>query len=145
MQKFQELEKEDIEGKKDDVYSAGYVPKKYTKNSVEYGTPKPGTLSEMRAKKASVDIAKEMLYLCEIIRDYGSRSDDGQVKITFGKLFNVYEQISDKVVGMLLRARKHRMVDFKGEMLFQKRDDDVLITLLLSDEELQSALASNKD
>ncbi|KIH67509.1 hypothetical protein ANCDUO_02160 [Ancylostoma duodenale] len=25
---------------------------------------------------------------------------------------------------MLLRARKHHMVDFEGEMLFQRRDED---------------------
>lgn len=42
-------------------------------------------------------VAKEMLYLCEIIRDYGYRSKEGQVKITFGKLFSVYQYISDKV------------------------------------------------
>lgn len=48
-----------------------------------------------------------------------------------------------QVVGMLLRARKHRMVDFEGEMLYQRRDEDVIITLLLSDEELKYA-ASEK-
>lgn len=38
--------------------------------------------------------------------------------------------ISDKLVGMLLRARKHKLVDFEGEVLFQRRDDHVPIILL---------------
>uniref|UniRef100_A0A0K0DAC7 Costars domain-containing protein n=1 Tax=Angiostrongylus cantonensis TaxID=6313 RepID=A0A0K0DAC7_ANGCA len=145
MLRFRELEQEELENKKDDVYSANYVRRRYWKNSAEYGKPKPGTLTEMRAKKASKHIAKEMLYLCQVIREYGSQSKDGRVTITFGKLFTVYEHISDKVVGMLLRARKHRMVCFEGEMLFQRRDDDVLITLLLSDDEIQYRMNTTKD
>lgn len=31
----------------------------------------------------------------------------------------MYTVISDKLVGMLLRARKHKIVDFEGEVLFQ--------------------------
>ncbi|KAK6024699.1 hypothetical protein OSTOST_09488 [Ostertagia ostertagi] len=144
MLKFRELEKEEQAAQKEDVYSANYVPKKFSKHSAEYGTPKPGTLTEMRAKKASKHVAKEMLYLCEIIREYGYRSNDGRISITFGKLFNVYQYISDKVVGMLLRARKHHMVDFEGEMLFQRRDDAVVITLLLSNEELERGIEESK-
>ncbi|KAK6729470.1 hypothetical protein RB195_006487 [Necator americanus] len=140
MLKFRELEKEEIEGRKEDVYSKSYVPKKYSKFSAEYGTPKPGTLTEMRAKKASKHIAREMLYLCEVILEYGRFTKEGRMEITFGKLFSVYQFISDKVVGILLRARKHHMVDFDGEMLYQRRDEDVIITLLLSDEELNREL-----
>ncbi|VDM52592.1 unnamed protein product [Angiostrongylus costaricensis] len=145
MLRFRVLEQEELENRKDDVYSTNYLPKRYSKNSAEYGRPKPGTLTEMRAKKASKHIAKEMLHLCQVIREYGCLSKDGRVTITFGKLFTVYENISDKVVGMLLCARKHRMVCFEGEMLFQRRDDDVLITLLLSDEEIQHRINAIKD
>ena len=35
-----------------------------------------------------------------------------------------------QVVGILLRARRHGLVKFEGEMLFQRRDDDVTITLV---------------
>lgn len=52
--KFRELEMKEIEEKEDDVYSPNYVPKKYAKNSAEYGRPKPGTLTEMRAQKAGL-------------------------------------------------------------------------------------------
>lgn len=40
--------------------------------------------------------------------------------------------ISNKVVGILIRARKHGFVDFEGEMLYQRRDDDKVIRLLKS-------------
>ena len=50
--KFRDLEASEIEGKKEDVYCPNYIPKKYSKMDAEYGRPKPGTLSEARAKKA---------------------------------------------------------------------------------------------
>jgi hypothetical protein len=31
----------------------------------------------------------------------------------------IYTSISNKVVGVLLRARKHKFLDFEGETLFQ--------------------------
>lgn len=34
-------------------------------------------------------------------------------------LLQIYTVISDKVVGILLRARKHHILDFEGECLFQ--------------------------
>lgn len=40
--------------------------------------------------------------------------------------------ISDKCVGILLRARKHGFVYFDGEMLYQRRDDNVIIKLIKS-------------
>ena len=50
--------------------------------------------------------------------------------IEFGKLFGIYTYISNKLVGILLRARKYGLVDFEGETLFQRRDDGVIISLL---------------
>lgn len=38
--------------------------------------------------------------------------------------------INDKLVGLLLRARKHKFIDFEGEVLFQRRDDDVPVIML---------------
>uniref|UniRef100_A0A914DE91 Costars domain-containing protein n=1 Tax=Acrobeloides nanus TaxID=290746 RepID=A0A914DE91_9BILA len=141
MFKFRELEKKEIEEKQDDVYSPSYVPKKYSKMSKEYGTPKPGTLTEMRAKKASKHIAREMAQICEVIEEYGKiDSTTGKIYITFGDLFNIYQYISDKVVGILLRARKHHMVDFDGEMLYQRRDEEKIITLQITHEQIMTAL-----
>ncbi|CAD6184919.1 unnamed protein product [Caenorhabditis auriculariae] len=143
--KFRAMEHQEAVASADDVYAKGYTPKKTQKNSAEYGTPKPGTLTEARAKKAASHVAREMLYLCEIIEDYGDRSNPEKVNITFGKLFGVYEHISDKVVGILLRARKHGMVDFEGEMLFQRRDDHVVISLLLHGDKLKAAIISHRE
>uniref|UniRef100_A0A4W6EHQ3 Costars domain-containing protein n=1 Tax=Lates calcarifer TaxID=8187 RepID=A0A4W6EHQ3_LATCA len=60
----------------------------------------------------------------------GSSSNGKVITVEFGKLFEHYVTISNKLVGILLRARKQKLVDFKGEMLWQGKDDHVLITLL---------------
>ncbi|KAM9308790.1 actin-binding Rho-activating protein [Gastrophryne carolinensis] len=95
-----------------------------------YGRPKEGTKTAERAMRAEAHIHREMRDLCFIISTMAEPDKDGKVRVTFGDLFDRYVRISDKVVGILLRARKHGMVDFQGEMLWQGRDDDVIITLL---------------
>jgi hypothetical protein len=52
------------------------------------------------------------------------------VVIDFKTLFVIYNAISNKLVGLLLRARKTGLVDFEGEMLFQGRDDHKMIKLI---------------
>jgi len=103
----------------------------------DYGKPIKGSLSETRGFKATIHVCKEMLELCEIINQYGERlftkeekPDDPRMVISFGDLFTIYTAISDKLVGMLLRARKHKLVEFEGECLFQRRDDHVPVFLL---------------
>lgn len=54
--------------------------------------------------------------------------------------FQIYTCINDKLVGLLLRARKHKFVDFEGEMLFQRRDDDVPIFMLKTTDEIKALL-----
>ena len=44
---------------------------------------------------------------------------------------NLWVIYFDLVVGMLIRARKHGFIDFEGEMLWQRQDDDVRIYLLV--------------
>ncbi|XP_072266843.1 actin-binding Rho-activating protein [Pyxicephalus adspersus] len=95
-----------------------------------YGRPKEGTKTAERAMRAEAHIHREMKDLCFIISTMAKPGRDGKVRVTFGELFDRYVRISDKVVGILLRARKQWMVDFPGEMLWQGRDDDVIITLL---------------
>ncbi|XP_069815961.1 actin-binding Rho-activating protein [Dendropsophus ebraccatus] len=95
-----------------------------------YGRPKEGTKTAERAMRAEAHIHREMRDLCFIISTMAKPGKDGKVRVTFGELFDRYVRISDKVVGILLRARKHGMVDFPGEMLWQGRDDHVIITLL---------------
>ncbi|XP_061403061.1 uncharacterized protein LOC133338950 [Musca vetustissima] len=108
----------------------------------EYGKPLAGSLTEMRGQKANIHVLKEMLELCQIIDSEGYNvKDEPQMRvIPFGELFNIYNYISDKVVGILLRARKHKLVEFEGEMLFQRRDDDVPIFLLKPISEIRHEL-----
>lgn len=95
-----------------------------------YGRPPEGSRTEQRGKDAHSHVGREVEELCLVIRSTGRRGDDGRVSVTFGQLFETYETISNKVVGILLRARKHGLVSFEGEMLWQGKDDDVVITLL---------------
>lgn len=73
-------------------------------------------------------------FLLKVIKENGTKVDqEGHIGISFKRLFDIYINISNKVVGILLRARKYGLVDFRGEMLFQGRDDDVLIKLIKMD------------
>lgn len=101
----------------------------------DYGRPLQGSKTEQRGKDAHTHISREVEELCEVIRTIGetTASTDGGGKVTtveFGKLFEHYVTISNKLVGILLRARKQRLVNFEGEMLWQGKDDRVVITLL---------------
>ena len=104
-----------------------YQPKKGDSN---YGTPVAGSKTEARGKKAHERVSNEIVELCAIIQDNGTKSGD-EVTIKFGRLFDIYTVISNKVVGVLLRARKYGFVKFEGETLFQRQDDNVVITLLI--------------
>lgn len=101
-----------------------------------YGRPLEGSLTEQRGQDAHVHISREVEELCQVIRDIGESCGDGGgekrpvVTVEFGKLFEHYVNISNKVVGILLRARKQGLVSFEGEMLWQGQDNRVLITLL---------------
>ncbi|XP_015515082.1 actin-binding Rho-activating protein isoform X1 [Neodiprion pinetum] len=97
----------------------------------EYGRPAAGSLSDIRGRKASAHIYKEILELCEMIYQNGTPCKDEPdiIGITFGDLFNIYVHINDKCVGLLLRARKQNFLHFEGECLFQRRDDNVPIFL----------------
>lgn len=100
------------------------------RGDLAYGRPPEGSKTEQRGKDAHSHVEKEVEELCLIIRSTGQKGEDGHVSVTFGQLFETYVTISNKVVGILLRARKHGLVHFEGEMLWQGKDDDVVITLL---------------
>ncbi|KAF7665287.1 hypothetical protein LDENG_00148420 [Lucifuga dentata] len=95
-----------------------------------YGRPKEGSKTAERAKRAEQHIHQEIDDLCFVIRTMADPDPDRKTRVTFGQLFDRYVRISDKVVGILMRARKHGKVAFEGEMLWQGQDDAVIITLL---------------
>ncbi|XP_074603076.1 actin-binding Rho-activating protein-like [Brevipalpus obovatus] len=100
------------------------------KDKENYGKPIEGSKTQLRGMKAYHAISKEVQELCQIVNENGGKQKDGTVTMTFGNLFELYSSISDKLVGVLLRARKHGFVHFVGEILYQRRDDDVIITLV---------------
>lgn len=102
----------------------------------------------MRGQKASIHVYQDVLELCEQIAMEGQPYNDEDHKmILFGDLFQVYSihfiyrlmlshfhnqmytTINNKLVGILIRGRKHAYIQFKGEILFQRRDDDVPVFL----------------
>ncbi|XP_045201463.2 actin-binding Rho-activating protein-like [Mercenaria mercenaria] len=102
---------------------------KLTKADDKYGRPVEGTLTEYRGNKAKNFIANNIVECCDTIRTCGVQKADGTWEVKFGILFKAYERINDKLVGLLVRARRHGLLDFPGEMLYQRQDDDVIIKL----------------
>lgn len=100
--------------------------------SCSYGRPVPGSKTEARGIKAHENIEDEIRVLCQVIEEHGAPIEKGIAEIKFGELFRLYQVISNKVVGVLIRARKHGFVEFEGEMLYQRRDDNVIIRLVKS-------------
>ncbi|XP_068248221.1 actin-binding Rho-activating protein-like isoform X2 [Palaemon carinicauda] len=121
------------------------APRRLSKDDPNYGKPVAGSLSEKRGLKAAKHINAEVVLLCDMIYQEGHRFNDGTAVISFGDLFQIYTRISNKVVGMLLRARKHGLLDFEGETLFQRRDDDVPITLLKPIQAIRDELHADKE
>ncbi|XP_063601546.1 actin-binding Rho-activating protein-like [Penaeus indicus] len=120
-------------------------PPRLAKDDPNYGRPVAGSKSEMRGKRAARHINAEVMLLCDMIHQEGQQLEDGTAVISFGDLFQIYTRISNKVVGMLLRARKYGLVDFEGEMLFQRRDDDVPILLTRSIASIRDELGEDKE
>ena len=66
-----------------------------------------------------------------VIEDMGEvNPDTGKKFTTFGPLFIAYQDISDTLVGILMRAKKYKHLTYKGQMLFQGMHNDVVIQLL---------------
>uniref|UniRef100_A0A671KXB9 Actin binding Rho activating protein b n=1 Tax=Sinocyclocheilus anshuiensis TaxID=1608454 RepID=A0A671KXB9_9TELE len=75
-----------------------------------YGRPKEGSKTAERARRAEAHIHREIDDMCFIIRTMEDPDPDGYTRVTFGDLFDRYVRISDKVVGILMRARKQGKV-----------------------------------
>ncbi|KAM9364135.1 actin-binding Rho-activating protein [Pholidichthys leucotaenia] len=132
--RWQQWSEEHIEGQKLNPFSEEFdyeyaMTQRLHKGDSGYGRPKEGSKTAERGDRAQKHIHREMEEMVWIIRDMGVKDEHGHIFITFGRLFDRYVKISDKVVGILLRCRKHKMLDFKGEMLWKGQDDDVIITL----------------
>ena len=58
------------------------------------------------------------------------KDDEGVTCVKFGPLFYLYQDISDTLVGILMRAKKYKRISYPGDMLFQGKDDEVIIRLI---------------
>lgn len=128
---WQKWSNDHCENQKQNPFSNGKVTPPHIQRGQEgYGRPLEGSKTEQRGKDAHSHIGREVIELCQVIRDIGVRGEDGRTAVRFDALFETYVTISNKLVGVLLRARRQGLVHFEGEMLWQGRDDGVLITLL---------------
>ncbi|KAG8444264.1 hypothetical protein GDO86_009448 [Hymenochirus boettgeri] len=129
---WQSWAEEHVEYQRCNPFSTNTLPgsAKMDIEHAEYGRPKAGSRTEERGKDANRHLSKELEELCLIIKRIGELGEDQYTRVTFGKLFETYVTISNKLVGVLLRGRKHGLLQFEGEMLWQGRDDHVVITLL---------------
>ena len=103
---------------------------KIKKGDAGYGHAVAGSQTEARAIKAQAWVETEIDKLLDVIRQHGEAQPDGCTATTFGVLFDVYANISDSLVGILMRARKRKVLAFEADMLFQGVHDDVLIRIL---------------
>uniref|UniRef100_A0A3B4TPV1 Actin-binding Rho-activating protein n=1 Tax=Seriola dumerili TaxID=41447 RepID=A0A3B4TPV1_SERDU len=132
--RWQQWSNQHMEGQKLNPFSEEFdhdyaMAQRLRKGDSGYGRPKDGSKTAERGDRAQKHIHREMEEMVWIIRDMGFEDKEGRTIISFGRLFDRYVKISDKVVGILLRCRKHKMLDFEGEMLWKGQDDDVIITL----------------
>ncbi|XP_054640872.1 actin-binding Rho-activating protein [Dunckerocampus dactyliophorus] len=132
--RWQQWSEQHVEGQKLNPFSEDFdhdyaMSQRLRKGDSGYGRPKEGSKTAERGDRAHRHIHREMEEMVWIIRDMGFKDRDGRVVVTFGRLFDRYVKISDKVVGILLRCRKHKMLHFDGEMLWKGQDDHVVITL----------------
>ena len=124
-----------------DPFSAHFNPEAHVKSRPSpgeegYGFAPAGSASEKRAQKSQAWVEREIESLLQAIARLGGRREGGLVagrqctyEIRFGELFAAYADVSDSLVGILLRAQKRGLLQFESVdgTLLQRRDDHVLI------------------
>jgi len=110
-----------------------------------YGKPIPGSACDIRGQEYQKAVTLEVLGLCRIISTNGFRLKNGHTLMLFKDIFQIYQSISNKVVGILARARKNRLVHFEGETLFQGTSDDTNVTLLRSAADIENHFKATKE
>jgi len=110
-----------------------------------YGKPLPGSSSDRRGQEYQKAVTLEVLNLCRIIYNHGFQLSNGHTLMLFKDIFDIYQSISNKVVGILARARKNRLIHFEGETLFQGENDATNITLLRSAKHIEDHFKNTKE
>jgi len=149
--KFNQVVNEHKNNQLDNPFSGSHQPRsrspKQSLKPEDYGKPKPGSMTEFRGMKANIQVYQELIELCAIINEEGTpvEGEPELREISFGELFQIYVHINDKVVGLLLRARKHELLTFEGECLFQKFHDHVPIYLLRPFSKIKEIMTSKQN
>jgi len=110
-----------------------------------YGKPVPGSASDKRGQEYQKAVTMEVMALCRFISMNGFRLKNGHTLMLFKDIFQLYQSISNKVVGILARARKNRLVHFEGETLFQGESDNTNVTLLRSAADIENHFKATKE
>ena len=87
----------------------------------------PNQLLDSKAAARWVD--KEIRKLIDAIVEYGDKSGKAKVTIKYKTLFDSTDQIFEALSGTLKTAKKRKVVKYKGEVLFQGANDDVVCLL----------------
>lgn len=106
-----------------------------TVNNVQSGTTgmlPPKSNTEQRTTVAQEWVHSEIEKLVGVIESKGQNGSGGCAYTTFGTLFEAYQDISDSLVGILIRAKRRGRVFYEGEMLFRGVHDDVRIEVCAS-------------
>jgi hypothetical protein len=93
----------------------------------DYGRAAAGSQTAERAAKAQDWVEQEIAKLLSVIREIGENRPDGQAVVKFGPLFYAYQDISDTLVGIMMRAKKRKLISYPGDMLFQGVHNEVEI------------------
>lgn len=126
-----------LEAQEQNVFSGGYQGENRLKRGDEgYGKPKEGSETHRRAQEASKWVEKEIDKMVGVIKKIGEYDEQrGGYTVTFGELFKAYQDISDTLVGILMRAKKRKRVYYIGDMLYQGASDSVRITVIEGEQE----------
>ncbi|KAH8050311.1 hypothetical protein JL721_11395 [Aureococcus anophagefferens] len=108
------------------VAGAGAAPGK----GADYGRPPPGSETEKRWQRGKAWVDEQIAGLIKVIRDIGDTdAATGTTTVKFGALFYTYADISDSLVGIMMRAKKRKRLYYEGDMLFQGSSDNVIVSV----------------
>lgn len=85
---------------------------------------------EERREADFMFFTEQIKTLIDTIEEFGQVDKFGRSCIKFGELAAKYEEISDGLVGILMKAKDAKRVKYKGDMLLVDKDADVLITVI---------------
>lgn len=86
----------------------------------------------------ALNMKQEVVSLCDQISRYGTRSKDDVEQIKFIGLYKINERISSRFFKILEFSRKCRIMDYDVDSPKPGKDDEMLITLLRTNKEIQT-------